>query len=74
MNFVSLLNHSMNQATAVCKAKWCGTGREKQANTQLDTLKARLKEGVESGEPEEWDRKAFLKMIKARMRHKKGRR
>jgi len=38
--------------------------REKQAESRLQTLRDLLAEGLSSGEPELWDKDAFLKRMK----------
>ncbi|MRT06193.1 type II toxin-antitoxin system ParD family antitoxin [Ewingella americana] len=38
--------------------------REKQAESRLQTLRDLLAEGLSSGEPEVWDKDAFLKRMK----------
>jgi antitoxin ParD1/3/4 len=40
--------------------------REKQAESSLQTLRDLLAEGLSSGEPEVWDKDAFLKRMKAK--------
>ncbi|MCZ4059681.1 type II toxin-antitoxin system ParD family antitoxin [Pantoea sp. LMR881] len=45
--------------------------REKHVAPQPENLKALLKAGLESGEPEEWDREAFLKMVNRAGMHDK---
>lgn len=42
--------------------------REKQAESRLQTLRNLLAEGLSSGGPVEWEKDAFLKKVKARMR------
>lgn len=41
--------------------------REKQAESKLETLRALVKQGFESGEGEVWDREAFLRKVRARV-------
>ncbi|ADU67396.1 type II toxin-antitoxin system ParD family antitoxin [Pantoea sp. At-9b] len=41
--------------------------REKQAASKLEKLRALVKQGLESGEGQEWDREAFLRKVKARV-------
>jgi antitoxin ParD1/3/4 len=41
--------------------------REKQAASQLEKLRALVKQGLESGEGQVWDREAFLRKVKARV-------
>ena len=40
--------------------------REKQAESRLQTLRDLLAEGLSSGEPEVWDKDAFLKRMKGK--------
>ena len=40
--------------------------REKQADSRLQTLRDLLAEGLSSGEPEVWDKDAFLKRMKGK--------
>nr|WP_249642866.1 type II toxin-antitoxin system ParD family antitoxin [Pectobacterium carotovorum] len=42
--------------------------REKQAESDLQTLRHLLAEGINSGEPQEWNKDEFLQKIKNRMR------
>ena len=42
--------------------------REKQAESRLQTLRDLLAEGIDSGEPEQWDKETFLHRMKARVR------
>ncbi|WP_237120503.1 type II toxin-antitoxin system ParD family antitoxin [Salmonella enterica] len=39
--------------------------REKQAESRLQALRDLLAEGLNSGEPEAWEKDAFLKKVKA---------
>ncbi|MDG0801615.1 type II toxin-antitoxin system ParD family antitoxin [Pectobacterium polaris] len=42
--------------------------REKQAESDLQTLRHLLAEGINSGEPQEWNKDEFLQKIRNRMR------
>lgn len=42
--------------------------REKQAESRLQTLRDLLAEGISSGEPERWDKDAFLQRMRTRVR------
>ncbi|GKW25155.1 hypothetical protein PEC311524_27490 [Pectobacterium carotovorum subsp. carotovorum] len=42
--------------------------REKQAESDLQTLRHLLAEGINSGEPQEWDKDEFLQKIRSRTR------
>ncbi|GKW17225.1 hypothetical protein PEC301937_31740 [Pectobacterium carotovorum subsp. carotovorum] len=42
--------------------------REKQAETDLQTLRHLLAEGINSGEPQEWNKDEFLQKIRSRTR------
>ncbi|MEQ9971201.1 type II toxin-antitoxin system ParD family antitoxin [Pectobacterium carotovorum] len=42
--------------------------REKQAESDLQTLRHLLAEGINSGEPQEWNKDEFLQKIRSRMR------
>ncbi|QQK71085.1 type II toxin-antitoxin system ParD family antitoxin [Pectobacterium versatile] len=42
--------------------------REKQAESDLQTLRHLLAEGINSGEPQEWNKDEFLQKIKNRTR------
>ncbi|ORM91845.1 type II toxin-antitoxin system ParD family antitoxin [Pantoea cypripedii] len=41
--------------------------REKQAESKLETLRALVKQGFESGEPQVFDEAAFFRKVKARV-------
>jgi len=41
--------------------------REKQAESKLENLKRLIQEGLDSGEPMEWDQDAFFRKVKARV-------
>ncbi|MBN3236504.1 type II toxin-antitoxin system ParD family antitoxin [Pectobacterium versatile] len=42
--------------------------REKQAESDLQTLRHLLTEGINSGEPQEWNKDEFLQKIRSRTR------
>nr|WP_240041890.1 type II toxin-antitoxin system ParD family antitoxin [Pectobacterium versatile] len=42
--------------------------REKQAESDLQTLRQLIAEGINSGEPQEWNKDEFLQKIRSRMR------
>ncbi|KMK86140.1 MULTISPECIES: type II toxin-antitoxin system ParD family antitoxin [Pectobacterium] len=42
--------------------------REKQAESDLQTLRQLIAEGINSGEPQEWDKDEFLRKIRNRTR------
>ncbi|MBQ4766834.1 type II toxin-antitoxin system ParD family antitoxin [Pectobacterium versatile] len=42
--------------------------REKQAESDLQTLRHLLAEGINSGEPQEWNKDEFLQKIRSRTR------
>ncbi|MBA0193162.1 type II toxin-antitoxin system ParD family antitoxin [Pectobacterium carotovorum] len=42
--------------------------REKQAESDLQTLRHLLAEGINSGEPQEWNKDKFLQKIRSRTR------
>ncbi|AIK15401.1 type II toxin-antitoxin system ParD family antitoxin [Pectobacterium atrosepticum] len=42
--------------------------REKQAESDLQTLRHLIAEGINSGEPQEWDKDEFLQKIRNRTR------
>jgi antitoxin ParD1/3/4 len=41
--------------------------REKQAESKLETLRALIQQGLDSGEGKEWDREDFIRRAKARV-------
>ncbi|MFJ5355489.1 MULTISPECIES: type II toxin-antitoxin system ParD family antitoxin [Pectobacterium] len=42
--------------------------REKQAESDLQTLRQLIAEGINSGEPQEWNKDEFLQKIRSRTR------